>query len=146
MILRLAFFSIVCQVLAGAAAADGPYNIAKEAYIVRYNDVFHPVVGRRGMVSTQSDPATRIGIDILRRGGNAFDAAVAVGFALAVTLPRAGNLGGGGFMVMYDAKTGQPTTLDYRETAPSGVTSIVHTFHTLPCRACPAAKRYVCPP
>ena len=123
MIRRLAFFSIVCQLLVGAAAADGPYDIAKEAYIVRYNDVFHPVVGRRGMVSTQSDLATRIGIDILRQGGNAFDAAVAVGFALAVTLPRAGNLGGGGFMVMYDAKTGQPTTLDYRETAPSGVTA-----------------------
>ena len=105
------------------AAEGGPYGTAKDAYIVRYNDVFPPVVAKRGMVSTQSDIATRIGVEILRDGGNAIDASVAVGFALAVTLPRAGNLGGGGFMVIYDAKSGEATTLDYRETAPTGVTA-----------------------
>ena len=102
---------------------EGPYNIAKDAYIVRYNDVFAPVVSTGGMVSTQSDIATQVGIDILNRQGNAIDAAVAVGFALAVTLPRAGNIGGGGFMVVHDAAKEQSYTIDYRETAPSGVTA-----------------------
>ncbi len=73
------------------------------------------------MVSTQNDIATRVGVDILARGGNAVDAAVAVGFALTVTLPRAGNIGGGGFMVVHDAASGEQYTIDYRETAPSGV-------------------------
>lgn len=114
---------LACLAPIGVANGDGPYDIAKDAYIVRYNDVFPPVVAQRGMVSTQSDIATRIGVDILEKGGNAIDASVAVGFALAVTLPRAGNLGGGGFMVIYDAETGEPTTLDYREMAPTGVTA-----------------------
>ena len=111
------------QTLALADDRQGPYNIAKDAYIVRYNDVFAPVVSTGGMVSTQSDIATRVGIDVLNRNGNAVDAAVAVGFALAVTLPRAGNIGGGGFMVVYEADTGESYTVDYRETAPSGVTA-----------------------
>ena len=71
------------------------------------------------MVATQEQQATQIGVDILRRGGNAVDAAVAVGFALAVTLPEAGNLGGGGFMLVHLAKPDKNIAIDYRETAPA---------------------------
>lgn len=100
----------------------GPYNMGSEG-IVRYEDVFHPVVGTKGMVSSQNTIASQVGVDILNAGGNAIDASVAIGFALAVTLPRAGNLGGGGFMVLHSAKEQKTTTLDYRETAPTGVTA-----------------------
>jgi gamma-glutamyltranspeptidase/glutathione hydrolase len=82
-----------------------------------------PVVAHRGMVVTQQRQASLIGADILARGGNAVDAAVAVGFALAVTLPKAGNLGGGGFMVVHLAKSHENVTIDYRETAPAAATA-----------------------
>ncbi|MDR3493367.1 MAG: gamma-glutamyltransferase [Ancalomicrobiaceae bacterium] len=81
-----------------------------------------PVVAKHGAVSSQEALATRVGVDILQRGGNAIDAAVAVGFALAVTLPSAGNLGGGGFMLVHLAKTGETVAIDYRETAPKAAT------------------------
>ncbi len=79
-------------------------------------------VARNGMVVAQEQRAARIGVEILERGGNAVDAAVAVGFALAVTYPRAGNIGGGGFMVIHLGKTGQDVAIDYRETAPAAAT------------------------
>jgi gamma-glutamyltranspeptidase/glutathione hydrolase len=81
-----------------------------------------PVTARAGMVVAQEAHAARVGVDILRKGGNAIDAAVAVGFALAVTYPRAGNLGGGGFMLIHLAKSKQTVAIDYRETAPAATT------------------------
>jgi gamma-glutamyltranspeptidase / glutathione hydrolase len=80
----------------------------------------HGVVAHNGMVVAQEERAAHVGVDILQQGGNAIDAAVAVGFALAVSYPRAGNLGGGGFMVIHLAD-GTDTTIDYRETAPAAI-------------------------
>ncbi len=84
-----------------------------------------PVVAQHGMVVSQEAAASRVGLDILKRGGNAVDAAVAVGFALAVTLPRAGNLGGGGFMLIHRADLNQTIAIDYREAAPAATTKDV---------------------
>jgi gamma-glutamyltranspeptidase / glutathione hydrolase len=81
-----------------------------------------PSVARHGMVAAQEAKATRIGVEILEKGGNAVDAAVAVGFTLAVTLPRAGNLGGGGFMLVHLAERNETVAIDYRETAPAAAT------------------------
>jgi gamma-glutamyltranspeptidase/glutathione hydrolase len=80
--------------------------------------IHHPVWAANGMVASQEALATKIGVDIMQRGGNAIDAAVAVGYALAVTLPRAGNLGGGGFMLVYLADEQRSIAIDYREVAP----------------------------
>ncbi|VAX18744.1 Gamma-glutamyltranspeptidase @ Glutathione hydrolase, partial [hydrothermal vent metagenome] len=77
-----------------------------------------PVRAKNGMVVSASDIASMVGVGILEKGGNAVDAAVAVGFALAVTYPQAGNIGGGGFMVIH-LENGKSTTIDYREKAPS---------------------------
>ena len=74
--------------------------------------------GNQSMVSTQHFLATQVGVDILEKGGNAYDASIAIGFALAVVLPRAGNIGGGGFMVMYDSSDNNNYSIDYREKAP----------------------------
>ncbi|MBV1707747.1 MAG: gamma-glutamyltransferase [Hyphomicrobiales bacterium] len=84
-----------------------------------------PVLARRGMVAAQERRAARIGRDILRQGGNAVDAAVAVGFALAVTLPQAGNIGGGGFMLVHLAKGNRNIAIDYREMAPVNTATTV---------------------
>jgi gamma-glutamyltranspeptidase/glutathione hydrolase len=97
-------------------------QVAENVAITRYDnslEIFHPVRASGGMVATDQRLASEVGADILRQGGNAVDAAVAVGFALAVVLPYAGNLGGGGFMLIRDAKTGSVNALDFRETAPS---------------------------
>ena len=76
-----------------------------------------PVLADNGMVVSQEEKASRIGVDVLRKGGNAVDAAIATGFALAVTLPRAGNIGGGGFMLIHLAREKKSVAIDYREMA-----------------------------
>ena len=96
---------------------------AQTAAILSSRDRMHPVVAEHGMVASQEARASEIGLAMLRRGGHAVDAAVAIGFALAVTLPRAGNLGGGGFMLIHDSHAGdgagETLALDYREMAPA---------------------------
>ncbi|MES2184538.1 MAG: gamma-glutamyltransferase [Pseudomonadota bacterium] len=96
----------------GAACAPGAAHAASLA----------PVAAENGMVVTAQHLATRVGVDVLRRGGNAVDAAVAVGYALAVVYPAAGNLGGGGFMTLQFAD-GRKTFLDFREKAPLAATA-----------------------
>jgi len=81
-------------------------------------DIFHPVIATQGMVASQEKLATQAGLEVLEEGGNAVDAGVTVGFTLAVTLPRAGNIGGGGFMLIHQAKDNQNVAIDYREKAP----------------------------
>ncbi|KAA0077900.1 gamma-glutamyltransferase [Tardiphaga sp. P9-11] len=80
-----------------------------------------PVTAKHGMVVAQEKISAKVGADVMARGGNAIDAAVASGFAMAVTYPRAGNIGGGGFMVIHTA-AGEDITIDYRETAPAATT------------------------
>jgi gamma-glutamyltranspeptidase/glutathione hydrolase len=95
------------------------FAMASEKAIIDPSARFHPVVSDRGMVVSQEMLASQVGADILARGGNAIDAAVATGFALAVTLPRAGNLGGGGFMLVHLAEQNKTVAIDYREMAPA---------------------------
>jgi gamma-glutamyltranspeptidase/glutathione hydrolase len=105
--LRALFIALV---VAGSGAL-APAQVAAES----------TAAARHGMVVAQETRAARIGLDILRNGGNAVDAAVATGFALAVTYPRAGNLGGGGYMLIHlggqdSTKRKVDTAIDYRET------------------------------
>lgn len=102
-------------VVQGAQAA--PASAPPVSYGVD-SDTFHPVKAQHGMVASVDAMATRVGVDILKQGGNAVDAAIAVGFALAVTHPQAGNLGGGGFMLLRTA-AGRTTAIDFREMAPA---------------------------
>lgn len=96
------------------------YNL--EAAIFNSKAIVHPEVGENGMVVSQHYLATNVGHSILAEGGNAYDASIAVAFALAVVLPRAGNIGGGGFMVMFDEALQQSFSIDYREVAPESAT------------------------
>ena len=108
-----AFFAL--STLTGGMPALAQSN---DAPIIRYEDLTHPVFGASGMVAAQNRLSAQVGADVLADGGNAVDAAVAVGFSLAVTLPRAGNLGGGGFMLIHDTSRNESTSIDYREMAP----------------------------
>ena len=92
-------------------------NLESRSYI-NYESPYHPVIGNLGMVVTQNYLSSEIGVEILTKGGNAVDAAVAVGFSLAATLPRAGNLGGGGFMLVYIKERDEIFFIDYRSSSP----------------------------
>ncbi len=97
-----------------------PVSAAGQPAILSERDIFTPVRAEHGMVVGEEALAVEAGLQVLRRGGNAVDAAVTVGFVQAVTYPRAGNLGGGGFMLIYSARAGNVVAIDYRETAPAG--------------------------
>ncbi len=125
------FLGITC-VLSGASASDWPPSKKSDTYILRYDTIHHPVRAKSGMVVTQNHQASEVGQRILALGGNAVDASVATGFALAVTLPRAGNLGGGGFMLVHmksdktsdqsnsrDTNNNTVTAIDFRGEAPA---------------------------
>ena len=110
--------TLLIALLFGAAAYAQVAPVSRPSLIAPAQTI----TAGNGMVVAQEQRAARIGIEILDRGGNAVDAAVAVGFALAVTYPRAGNIGGGGFMVIHLGKTGEDAAIDYRETAPAAAT------------------------
>ncbi|MEM1173268.1 MAG: gamma-glutamyltransferase [Pseudomonadota bacterium] len=118
------FLALVGCSLTACAAAQQPVTpepAPTNRQIIRYDTIHHPVVSDRGMVVSQNDIASRIGADILAQGGNAVDASIATGLALAVTLPRAGNIGGSGFMLIHMAETKETIALDYYSAAPAVV-------------------------
>jgi gamma-glutamyltranspeptidase/glutathione hydrolase len=117
---RRTFFALVATLAFGLAPATA--QDARRAYVPLALDTVHAVPAEHGMVVAQEKISAQVGADILRRGGNAVDAAVATGFAMAVTYPRAGNIGGGGFMVIHSAERHEDITIDYRETAPAATT------------------------
>ncbi|PCI59550.1 MAG: gamma-glutamyltransferase [Kordiimonadales bacterium] len=106
-------------VLGIAAFAPSITALAQSSPIITYNSQFHPTLAKTGMVVSQEHFASEAGLEILKAGGNAVDAAVATGFALAVTHPQAGNLGGGGFMMVYLKDQDKTIAIDYREMAPA---------------------------
>src|SRR5262245_6385952 len=88
--------------------------------------------GRNGMVAAVSPPAVDVGTAVLKRGGTAVDAAVAVALTMAVTWPEAGNIGGGGFMMVHPGAGGEPVCIDYRETAPAAATERMFSLKESP--------------
>ncbi|WP_036149662.1 gamma-glutamyltransferase [Marinobacter sp. C1S70] len=98
------------------------FNTSANEQAILEGERFHPVQGTQGMVATSHTLATEVALKVLKDGGNAIDAAVTAGFALAVTQPRSGNIGGGGFLVYSPGNGDAPEAIDYRETAPAAAT------------------------
>ena len=114
------FFSlIISAVMMFSSAPTAAQAADQSGPLIDYGTRFIPAIASKGMVSGPEKIASEIGLDMLKLGGNAVDAAVATGFALAVTLPRAGNIGGGGFMLVHLAETNEQVFIDYREMAPA---------------------------
>ncbi len=107
---------------ASPLAAHAQGEAAGANALISYRSIFHPVEAANGMVAAQDLIAAEVGRDMLKKGGNVVDAAVATGFALAVTHPQAGNIGGGGFMLIKFADRDEVIAIDYRELAPAAAT------------------------
>lgn len=117
--MRRPFTLSVAALLAACLAIAAPTAPAQTRQLLNYEEIHKPVVADGGMVVSQSDHASRIGADVLREGGNAVDASVAMAFAMAVTLPRAGNIGGDGYMLVHLADGQRAVAIDYRSMAPA---------------------------
>ena len=117
----MVFRRLIAASLALTLALPAPLA-AQSRHLLEYPSIHSPTVGTRGMVVSQNAIASEVGAKILREGGNAVDAAIAVGFALSVTLPRAGNIGGDGYMSVYDAASGEVRVIDFRSVAPRAAT------------------------
>lgn len=117
------FCKIIVAMVSALATMSLPTSIIAQGSasqpLFEYSAINHPVMGRSGMVASHNVLSSKIAAEILSNGGNAIDAGAALGFALAVTLPRAGNIGGGGFMLLHVAKLNKTIAIDFRETAPS---------------------------
>ena len=113
------FRPLILAIAMALPLLSSPSLLADESPIFSQMATAQPVWAKHGMVASQETLASRTGVEILKQGGNAVDAAVAVAFSLAVTLPRAGNIGGGGFMLVHIAKENKTIAIDYREMAPS---------------------------
>ncbi len=112
-----------CSTKAGVFAVALSFSVAPVAAVFAASP--DPVKAAHGMVVTTQHLASEVGVEVLKNGGNAVDAAVAVGYALAVVYPTAGNIGGGGFMTIR-LKDGKTTFLDFRERAPLGSTKTMY--------------------
>ncbi|WP_439106862.1 gamma-glutamyltransferase [Congregibacter sp.] len=118
-------FAVLPALVTIAVLVTGSHGFAQESAsqpLFEYSAINHPVLGKRGMVASHNQLSSEIAAEILAKGGNAIDAGAALGFALAVTLPRAGNIGGGGFMLVHVAAENKTIAIDFRETAPAAAT------------------------
>ena len=117
--LRIFFKIIISSIYALNSAMSAFAQVSSSQPLFEYSAINHPVMGKSGMVASHNALSSEIAAEILAGGGNAIDAGAALGFALAVTLPRAGNIGGGGFMLVHIAELDKTIAIDFRETAPA---------------------------
>ena len=117
--LRIFFKIIIGSIYALNSVMSAFAQDSSSQPLFEYSAINHPVMGKSGMVASHNTLSSEIAAEILAGGGNAIDAGAALGFALAVTLPRAGNIGGGGFMLVHIAELDKTIAIDFRETAPA---------------------------